>query len=77
MMDFDATSLYPSAMWDEKSVYPKLQTGLAFRPHMIKTYVNAFSDQVFNEDGKEFAYLGIKNYNPPDLIFRHLRIKIK
>ena len=21
-MDFDATSLYPSAMWDEKSVYP-------------------------------------------------------
>ena len=22
-MDFDATSLYPSAMWDEKSVYPK------------------------------------------------------
>ena len=23
-MDFDATSLYPSAMWDENSVYPKL-----------------------------------------------------
>ena len=23
-MDFDATSLYPSAMWDEKSVYPKI-----------------------------------------------------
>ena len=22
MMDFDATSLYPSAMWDENSVYP-------------------------------------------------------
>ena len=21
-MDFDATRLYPSAMWDEKSVYP-------------------------------------------------------
>ena len=24
MMDFDATSLYPSAMWDENSVYPKI-----------------------------------------------------
>ena len=23
MMDFDTTSLYPSAMWDENSVYPK------------------------------------------------------
>ena len=27
MMDFDATSLYPSAMWDEKSVYPKIEIG--------------------------------------------------
>ena len=26
-MDFDATCLYPSAMWDEKSVYPKKETG--------------------------------------------------
>ena len=25
-MDFDAMSLYPSAMWDENSVYPKLET---------------------------------------------------
>ena len=24
MIDFDATSLYPSAMYDEKSVYPKI-----------------------------------------------------
>ena len=22
--DFDATSLYPSAMWDKNSVYPKI-----------------------------------------------------
>ena len=26
-MDFDATSIYPIAMWDEKFVYPKIETG--------------------------------------------------
>ena len=38
-MDFDATSLYPCAMWDEKSVYPKIETGFAFKPHMNDVYV--------------------------------------
>ena len=36
MMDFDATSLYPSALWDEMSVYPKIETRFAFKPHMRK-----------------------------------------
>ena len=38
-MDFDATSLYPSAMWDQNSVYPKIETGFAFKPHMNDIYV--------------------------------------
>ena len=46
MMDFDATSLYPSAMWDEKSVYPKIESAFAFKPHMNKTYVDAFKIKV-------------------------------
>ena len=29
-MDYEATSLYPSAMWDENSVYPKIETGFSF-----------------------------------------------
>ena len=29
-MNFDATNSYPSAMWDEKSVYPKIETGYTF-----------------------------------------------
>ena len=29
-MDYDATSLYPIVMWDENSVYPKIETGFAF-----------------------------------------------
>ena len=37
-MEIDPTKLYPSAMWDENSVYPKIETGLAFKPHMNKTF---------------------------------------
>ena len=76
-IDFDATSLYPSAMWDENSVYPKIETGLAFKPHMNDVYVKAFNDQTFNEDGDESAILTMKYHSPPDLIFQHLPIKEK
>ena len=54
-MDFDATSLYPSAMWDENSVYPKIETVFAFKPHMNDVYVEAFNNQPFNENGDESA----------------------
>ena len=47
-MSYDATSLYPSAMWDKNSVYPKIETGFAFKPHMNKTFVEAFKIQIFN-----------------------------
>ena len=76
-MDFDATSLYPSAMWDENSVYPKIEIGFAFKPHMNDVYVEAFNNQTFNEDGDESGILTIKFYNPPDLIFQHLPVKEK
>ena len=39
MIDFDLTSLYLSAMWDEKYVYLKIETGFAFKPHMYDVYV--------------------------------------
>ena len=77
MMDFDATSLYPSAMWDENSVYPKIESGFAFKPHMNNVYVEAFNNQTFNQDGDESAILTIKYYNPPNLIFQHLPVKEK
>ena len=76
-MDFDATSLYSSAMWDKSSVYPKIETGFAFKPYMNHVYVEAFNNQTFNEDGDESAILTIKNHNPPDLIFQHLPIEEK
>ena len=77
MMDFDATSLYPSAMWDEYSVYPKIETAFAFKLHMNDVYVEAFNIQIFNQDGNGSAILRSKFYNPPNLIFQHLPIKEK
>ena len=76
-MDFDATSLYPSAMWDENSVNPKIGTGFAFKPDMNDVYVEAVNIRTFNEDGDESAILTIKYYNPPNFIFQHLPIKEK
>ena len=76
-MDFDATSLYPSAMWDKNSVYPKIDTRVAFKPDMNDFYVEEFNNQTFNEDGDESAILTIKYYNPPNLIFQHLTVKEK
>ena len=54
-MDFDATSLYASAMWDENSVYPKIGNGFDFKLHVNDIYVEAFSKQTFNQDGIESA----------------------
>ena len=34
LWDFDAVSLYPSAMWDEKSIYPGIETGYAYQSDM-------------------------------------------
>ena len=76
-MDYDANSLYPSAMWDAKSVYPKIETGFAFKPDTNDVFVEAFNNQTFNEDGNESGILRIKYYNPPDLIFQRLPVEEK
>ena len=56
MMDFDATSLYHSAMWDENSVYPKIKTGLASKPHLSDVYVKPFNDQNLNKTALNLVY---------------------
>ena len=67
----------PKAMWVKKSVYPKMETGFLFKPHMNKIYLEAFSNQTFNQDGYECAISRIKYYTPPDLLFVHLPVKEK
>ena len=59
-IDFDAASLYPSAINDEKSVYPKTETGFVFRMHMNDVFVEAFINQNFNQFSNESAIRKIK-----------------
>ena len=47
-MDDDASCLYPSAMWGEKSVYSKRESGFALKPDMNIVYVEVFNNQTFN-----------------------------
>ena len=41
-VDYDATSLYPSAMWDDKFVYPNIESGLTFKLQMNSASVGSF-----------------------------------
>ena len=64
-------------MWDEKSVFPKIEIGFVFKPHMNYIYLEAFNNQTFNQYGNESATLRINYYNPPYLVFQHLPVKEK
>ena len=72
LWDFDAVSLYPSAIWDKKSIYPRIETGYAYTRDMNDELVEKFNNQTFNQGS---AILKIKYYNPKNLIVQHLPIK--
>ena len=55
MIDFEPTSLYTSAMWDDNSLHPNMETGFAFEPYLNDVSVEAFNIQRFNHKGKESA----------------------
>ena len=58
LWDFDAVSLYPSAMWDEKSIYPRIETGYAFTRDMNDELVEKFNNQTFTQ-GSAFLKINI------------------
>ena len=74
LWDFDCTSLYPSAMWDKMSIYPKIEIGYASTRDMNNELVEKFTNGNFNQGS---AILKIKYYNPKNLIFQHLPVKEK
>ena len=69
LWDFDATSLYASALWVEKSINPRIETVYAFTKYMNDELVNKFNNQTFTRGS---ALLKIKSYNPENLIVQHL-----
>ena len=71
---FDAVSLYPSAMWDQNSIYLKVETGYAFTRDMNDDLVEKFNTGNFIQGS---AFLKIKYYYPKNLLVQHLPIKEK
>ena len=61
-------------MWDEKSIYPRIETGYAYTPNMNKELVEKFNNQTFTQGS---AILKIKYYNPKDLVVQHIPVKEK
>ena len=72
LWDFDAVSLYLSAMWDENSIYSRIETGYAFTRDMNDELIEKFNNQTFTQGS---AILKIKYYNPKNLIVQHLPVK--
>ena len=72
LMDSGATPLYLFAIWDDESLYPKIETGYPFTPDMKNDLVDKFIDGIFNQGS---AILKVKYYNPPDIIFQHIPVK--
>ena len=50
LWDFDAVSLYLSAMWDENSIYPRIETGYAFTNDMKDELVEKLILVILIED---------------------------
>ena len=71
---FVAVSLYGSAIWDEKSIYPRIETGCAYWQDMNDELVKKFNDQTFNQGS---AILKSKQYYPKNLIVQHIPVKEK
>ena len=65
-------SLYPSAMWDEKSFYPRIETGYAYTKDKNKELVEEFNNQTFTQKS---AILKIKYYIQKNRFFQHLPVK--
>ena len=74
LWDYDTVSLYPSAMWDEKSIYPRIETGYAFTKDMNDQLVEKFNTQTFTQGS---AILKVKYYNPKNLIVQHIPVREK
>ena len=72
LWDFDAVSLYPSAMSDEKSIYRRIETGYAFTTNMNDELVEKLNTQTFTQGS---AIIKTKHYNPKSLIVQHIPVK--
>ena len=74
LWDFDAVSLYPSAMWDENSIYPRIETGYDYTRDMNNELVEKFNTGNFNQGS---AILEVKYCNQRNLFVQQIPVKEK
>ena len=72
LWNFDANSLYPSAMSDPQSIYPRIERGYAYAPDMNDELVKKFNKQKFSQG---CIILKINYFSPKNLIVQHIPIK--
>ena len=72
LWDLDAMSLYPSALWDESSIYPWIETGYAYTNGMNDEFVEKFNSGRFT---KGSAISKKKYYELKHLVVHHLPVK--
>ena len=71
LWSYDANSLYPSAMSDDMSIFPRIETGNAFTPDMNGEIIKKFNEGNFTQGS---AILKIK-YNSKNLIVQQIPVK--
>ena len=59
-------------MWVEKSIYPRIETGVAYTEDMKDELVEEFNGGNFNQGS---AILKLKYYAPKNLLVQHLPLK--
>ena len=74
LWDFDAVSFYPTAMRDENTLYPRIETGYAYTKDMNDELFEKNNNGNFTQGS---AILKTKYYNPKKLIVQHLPVKEK
>ena len=72
LWSYDANSLYPSAMSDPESINPRIETGYAFTTDINDKLVEKFNSGNFTQRS---AILGIKYYNPKNIMVQHFFVK--
>ena len=72
LWSYDANGFYPSAVSDDKSVFPRTETGYAFTPDMNDEIVKKFNE---GNSTQRSAILIIRFFNPKKLIVQQLPVK--
>ena len=74
LKDFDATSLYPAAVWDENRICPEIEIGYAYLTVMKDEFVQKFISGNFNEGS---VFLKVMYFISKDMVFQHLPVEKK